>query len=122
GADVILDFDGASYFEKNYESIATDGRWVLIGILGGATVENVNLFQLMLKRVQLIGTLLTPRSDEYKAKLTKEFEENVMLSFKNKLKKPIVDTNFQLEKILESHDYMEANQNICKIIIEVKED
>lgn len=122
GADVILDFVGASYFEKNYESIATDGRWVLIGILGGATVENVNLFQLMLKRVQLIGTLLTPRSDEYKAKLTKEFEENVMPAFKNKLIKPIVDTTFRLENIREAHDYMEANQNIGKIIIEVKAD
>lgn len=122
GVDLILDFVGASYFEKNYESIALDGRWVLIGILGGTNVENVNLFQLMLKRVKLIGTLLTPRSDEYKAKLTKEFEENVMPFFKDKAIKPIVDTTFTLENMREAHNYMEDDQNIGKIIITVKQD
>ena len=32
GVDVILDFIGASYWEKNLASIAVDGRWVLIGM------------------------------------------------------------------------------------------
>lgn len=66
GVDVILDFIGASYWEKNLKSIKTDGRWVLIGILGGTEVEKVNIMQLLLKRIHLKGTLLTPRSDEYK--------------------------------------------------------
>src|SRR5699024_5468051 len=43
GVDLILDFVGASYFRKNLNSIKVDGRWVLIGVLGGATVDNVNL-------------------------------------------------------------------------------
>ncbi|MDQ7864843.1 zinc-binding dehydrogenase [Peribacillus frigoritolerans] len=73
GVDVILDFIGASYWEKNLKIIKTDGRWVLIGILGGTVVEKVNLMELLLKRVQLKGTLLTPRGDEYKKELTEEF-------------------------------------------------
>lgn len=73
GVDLILDLIGASYWSKNLSSIKVDGRWVLIGFLGGANIENVNLMDLMSKRIQLTGTLLTPRSDEYKVALTTEF-------------------------------------------------
>ncbi len=74
GVSLILDFIGASYWERNYQSIAVDGRWVLIGVLGGSTVEKVRLMDIMAKRVQLTGgTLLTPRSDVYKAELSEDF-------------------------------------------------
>lgn len=79
GADVILDFVGASYWDQNLASIGTDGRWVLIGTLGGTMIEQINLRDLMQKRISLKGTLLTPRSDAYKAKLTNEFMEKVFL-------------------------------------------
>lgn len=120
GVDVILDFIGASYFEKNMKSIGVDGRWVLIGILGGTLVEQVNLWDLLSKRVQLIGTLLTPRSDAYKAKLTKEFAERALPLFVNGKLQPIVDKVFSLEDIRYAHERMENNENIGKIIINVK--
>lgn len=120
GADVILDFIGASYWEKNLKSIAQSGRWVLIGTLGGSTVEQVNLFPLMAKYVQLIGTLLTPRSAEYKAALTQEFAERVLPLMEEGTIKPIVDTVFPLEQAAEAQEYMEQSKNIGKIILKVK--
>lgn len=38
GVDVILDFIGASYWEKNLQSVAIDGRIVLLGLVGIALV------------------------------------------------------------------------------------
>lgn len=119
GADVILDFIGASYWEKNVRSIQTDGRWVLIGILGGTIVEKVNIMELLLKRIQLKGTLLTPRSDEYKKDLTKEFVNVAMPLFEQGKIKPIVDKVFPLEEIQDAHRHMEANKNLGKIIVRV---
>lgn len=119
GVDVILDFIGASYWEKNMNSIKVAGRWVLIGMLGGSTVENVNLRELMMKRVQLTGTLLTPRSDEYKAKLTREFISRTSELFEDGRLKPIVDCTFPLDEIGKAHEHMENNRNIGKIVIEV---
>lgn len=119
GVDVILDFIGASYWEKNLKCIKTDGRWVLIGILGGTEVENVNIMQLLLKRIHLKGTLLTPRSDEYKKELTEEFIQNAMPLFTQKKVKAIVDSVFPLTDIQSAHKQMEANKNIGKIIIDV---
>lgn len=120
GADVILDFIGADYWEKNLASIKKEGRWVLIGVLGGVKVPQVNLFALMSKCVQLTGTLLTPRSDAYKAKLTQDFILNIMKHFENGSIKPIIDTSYPLEKVSEAHVHMERNQNIGKIILKVK--
>ena len=119
GVDVILDFIGASYWQKNLASVATDGRWVLIGMLGGTTVSEMDLGILITKRVQLIGTLLTPRSDTYKAQLTKEFIAKAMPLLADGRVKPIIDCTFPLEKVKEAHEYMEANKNIGKIILTI---
>lgn len=119
GVDVILDFIGASYFEKNFRSMKQDGRWVLIGVLGGAKVQEVNLMKLMMKRVQLIGTLLTPRSDSYKAALANEFFNKTIKQFETKKLKPIIDRVFAFDEVKEAHEHMEANKNIGKIILKV---
>ena len=119
GVDLILDFIGASYWEKNMGSIKVDGRWVLIGILGGSTVKSLNLRDLMMKRIQLTGTLLTPRSDEYKANLTKEFISKTYELFENDQLKPIVDRTFSLNQMSQAHEHMGNNKNIGKIVIEV---
>ncbi|EPY14659.1 NAD(P)H-quinone oxidoreductase [Paenibacillus alvei] len=120
GADVILDFVGADYWAKNLASIKKEGRWVLIGVLGGVKVEQMNLFALMSKCVQLTGTLLTPRSDEYKARLTQDFGANVLAYFDNSSIKPIIDTIFPLEKVSDAHIHMEENRNTGKIILQVR--
>lgn len=119
GVDLILDFIGASYWQKNLKSIKTGGRWVLIGILGGQFVEQVDLFQLMSKCIQLTGTLLTPRSDQYKAELTHDFIQQVFPYFEDQRIKPLIDTKFSLAEVAAAHIRMEDNQNIGKIILTV---
>ncbi|MFD2629443.1 NAD(P)H-quinone oxidoreductase [Oceanobacillus kapialis] len=120
GADVILDFIGASYWEKNLKSIAVDGRWVLIGVLGGSKVNDIELMSLMAKRVHLKGTLLTPRSDDYKKELTKDFAKHALPLFEKGKLKAIVDRVFPMEETGDAHRHMEANKNIGKIIVEME--
>lgn len=120
GVQLILDFIGASYWHKNLASIAVDGRWVLIGFLGGNKIENLNLMDLMSKRIQLTGTLLTPRSDDYKAALASEFAGETMDLFTSGKLRPIVDDVFPLEEVKQAHEHMEANKNIGKVILKVE--
>lgn len=119
GVDLILDFIGASYWQKNFTSISVDGRWVLIGFLGGSEIEAFNLMDLMSKRIQLTGTLLTPRSDRYKADLTADFASKTMELFNNNKLKPIVDQVFSFDQVQQAHEHMESNKNIGKIILKV---
>lgn len=118
GVQLILDFIGASYWRQNLSSISVDGRWVLIGFLGGNILDNVDLMDLMSKRIQLTGTLLTPRSDTYKAALTKEFASRTMNLFDSGQLRPIVDTVFAFNEVQYAHEHMEGNKNIGKVILQ----
>ena len=119
GVDLILDFIGASYWEMNMKSIAVDGRIVLIGLLGGARVENFNLNHILAKRVQITGTLLNPRINQYKAELVKDLIDSSLDLFISGELKPIVDSTYPLEDVGKAHDYMQASKNIGKIVLKV---
>src|SRR5699024_12871139 len=97
-----------------------DGRWVLIGVLGGNTVEKVKLMDLMTKRIQLTGTLLTPRSNQYKAELTTDFSQNALPLFTSEKLKPIIDKVFPLDEVQQAHEHMVAIKNISKKFLKVK--
>lgn len=117
GVDVILDFIGASYWERNLNALAIDGRWILIAAMSGAVVDKANLGDLMKKRASLISTTLRSRSPEYKAKLTEDFARLNLKHFENGVLKPIVDKVLPLSEIKSAHERMEANLNIGKIVI-----
>lgn len=119
GADVLIDFIGASYFHKNIDSLALDGRMVHLGFLGGTKVEEVNLMNILLKRLRLMGSTLRARSLDYKIKLTRDFEEALLGKFENGSIHPIVDEVFDWKEVTKAHQYMEANKNKGKIILEV---
>ncbi|GGE39732.1 alcohol dehydrogenase [Pullulanibacillus camelliae] len=117
--DVILDFIGASYWEKNMRVIAVDGRHVLISTLGGAKLDQFHLGQLMAKRVTVTGTTLRSRQLDYKERLTEEFALWALPLFKARKITPVVDRVFPIEQVKEAHTYMEANKNIGKIVLSI---
>lgn len=119
GADVILDFVGASYWDQNLKSAAVDGRWISIGTLGGAEIDNFSLRDLMVKRLSLKGTLLSPRSDEYKAKLSQEFAKRIMPFFEEDIIQPIIHSVLSFDDMKEAHRQIEANENTGKVVIDV---
>lgn len=121
GVDLILDFVGASYWEQNMSVLATDGRLVLIAVLGGAKVERVNLGLLLGKRIQLTATTLRTRSLDYKIRLTQEFADFALPRFLDGCLKPVIDRIFSWEQVSEAHQYMEANKNIGKLVLRVSE-
>ncbi|GMA55012.1 hypothetical protein GCM10025857_63690 [Alicyclobacillus contaminans] len=120
GVDVILDFIGANYWQKNMNSAAVNARWILIGLLGGAKVEHINLNEFLAKCISLKGTLLTPRSDEYKADLVSAFQKNVIPYFASGEIKPIIHDVFSFEDLPKAHKAMEDNENVGRLLVNIK--
>lgn len=117
GADVILDFIGAPYFQQNLTCAAIDGRHILISTLGGSSVKQLDLRKIADKRISIIGTLLSPRSDEYKANLIAEFISVTDSAFTSGKLKPVIDKCFDFKDAKAALAYMAANQNIGKIVL-----
>lgn len=81
--DVILDPVGAGYVTLNTELLNVDGRWVMIAVMGGHKAE-INLAKLLAKRIQLTGSTLRSRSNDFKAMLIKQLTEQVWPLFTTK--------------------------------------
>ncbi|MED6293355.1 hypothetical protein CHARACLAT_009762 [Characodon lateralis] len=121
GVNVILDCIGGCNWEKNVNSLAVDGRWVLYGTMGGRALEGDLLGKLLSKRGHLLCSLLRSRSLEYKADLVKAFADRALPCFSAQpaTLRPVIDSTFKLGEIAEAHRHMEANRNIGKIVITV---
>lgn len=117
GADVILDFIGANYFNDNIDSLARDGRLILLATLSGGKVEKFDARQILLKRLKIIGSTLRSRPIEYQIKLTKEFKDFAYDKIVSGRIKPVIDTIFDWKEVSKAHKRMEENKNIGKIIL-----
>ena len=118
GVDVLVDFIGAPYWDQNVASMAMQGRIIEVGLMGGARVE-IDIGQLLWKRLQVIGTTLRGRSIEEKLSVTAQFRHHVLPHLASGSMKPVVDRSFPLEEVVEAHRYMETNANFGKIVLTV---
>lgn len=119
GVNLILDFIGAPYFKQNLDVLGLDGRLVIIGTMGGANVDTLNLGYLLSKRIQVIGTALRSKTTEQKIALTKQFSEFALERFDNGTLKPIIDSTWDWTQVQEAHNHMEGNKNTGKIVLKV---
>ena len=119
GADVVLDFVGAPYFEGNLEALALDGRLVLLAMLGGSKVGSFDLRALFKKRASLHATTLRARPLDYKIRLTQAFAKDVLPRFANGTLRPVIDRVYDWADVRAAHERMEANANVGKIVLRV---
>ena len=118
GVDVIEDFIGAAYWDRNLKSLTLGGRLVLVGVMGGVKVET-NLGLILRKRLQVFGSVLRTRTLADKIDITRRFQANWLPLLTAGRIEPIIDCRFPLEQAAQAHQYMEDNKNFGKIILEV---
>ncbi|MEL6274547.1 MAG: NAD(P)H-quinone oxidoreductase [Bacteroidota bacterium] len=119
GANVVLDFVGGPYLEQNLKAMAKDGRMVSLAALGGARIENISLAPLLKKRLQITGTTLRSRTQDYKKRLTADFRQHAWPHFANRKLMPVVDSIYDWEEVQNAHRYMASNANLGKIILAI---
>ncbi|WP_420111754.1 NAD(P)H-quinone oxidoreductase [Pseudactinotalea sp.] len=118
GADVVLDPVGASSWEQNAACIAADGRWVVIGGLGGYDVT-MNIRRLMQRRVQLTFSTLRSRSLQDKVALTAAFTEFGLDRLADGRLAPIIDSVLGWQDAMTAHRRLEENRTTGKIVLAV---
>jgi len=118
GVDVIIDFVGEPYFERNIASLAKGGRLVQVGILGGGGSVKVTLEQLLYRHLQIIGTVMKSRTQPEKHAMIKRFREHWLDRFEGGASlEPVVDSTFALSRAADAHRRMESSENVGKIIL-----
>ena len=117
GFDVILDPVGAAYLRDNLASLATDGRLLLIGLLGGAKAE-VALGLVLMKRLRLIGSTLRARSIPAKSAVMDGLKVHVWPKLESGAIKPVIEACFPMAEAQRAHALVAGNETLGKVLLE----
>ena len=118
GVDVILDMVAGDYIPREIDCLADDGRIALIALLGGAKAE-IDLGQVLRRRLCISGSTLRPRPVAFKAAIARSLRERVWPLFEQGKLKPVIYRSFPLAQAAEAHALMESSTHVGKIVLEV---
>jgi len=116
GVDVVLDSIGAPYLKRNLATLASGGRLVLIGLMGGAKAE-IGLAPLLMGRLQLIGSTLRARPVEEKAAIVSAFQARFGPALERGEIRPIIDRVLPVDRAGEAHRAIKASEHFGKIVL-----
>ncbi len=116
GVDVVIDFLGGPALTGNLASLATRGRLVIVGLLGGGKTD-IDLATVLRKRLSIVGTTLRARPLEEKIAVTQRFADRVVPWLERGLVRPIVDRVFAFDDVRAAQARLEANLGFGKIIL-----
>jgi putative PIG3 family NAD(P)H quinone oxidoreductase len=116
GVDVILDMVGGDYTDRNLDLAARGGRVVCIAFQKGARAE-IDLRQVLFKRLMLTGSALRPRSAEEKAAIAGKLKAWIWPLIESGSIRSQVFAVFPLQEAAEAHRLMESGQHIGKIVL-----
>ncbi len=118
GADIVLDFVGARYWNDNLAAMAPGGRLMLIGSLSGSRGE-LDISAIMAKRLVVTGTTLRRTPLDLKIALTQALAQFALPLFEDDRLRPVIDSVLPLAEAAAAHQRMEANANLGKIILRI---
>ncbi|MFJ3484190.1 zinc-binding dehydrogenase [Pseudomonas sp. NPDC090202] len=114
--NVVLDPVGANYAALNLKVLGVDGRLVLIGLMGGRKAE-LDLALVLGKRIQLLGSTLRSRDDQFKADLLADLGQHVWPLFVEGRLKPQLARSFPILEAEEAYAELATNQVSGKVVL-----
>jgi len=116
GVDIIIDTVGGPVFEANMKSLAIKGRLVNIARLGSATAQ-IDLAQLWLKRLQLIGVTFRTRTEQERLECIQACARDMLPFLRAGRVRLPIDRTFAMTDIDAAHAYMKQDQHVGKIVL-----
>ncbi|HYD18487.1 MAG TPA: NAD(P)H-quinone oxidoreductase [Patescibacteria group bacterium] len=116
GVDVVLDMVGGDYVGRNQKVLASHGRHVSIAMQKGRTVE-IDLFQIMSKRLVLTGSTLRPQPVAVKGEIARALKKTVWPLLARKKIKVVIDRVYPFEEAQAAHEHLEAGNHVGKVIL-----
>ena len=116
--DLVLDFIGGDYINKNINILNNDGRLVNIGFQNGSKAE-INLMKIMLKRLTLTGSTLRIRENSFKGKVLNDLLKFVFPQIEKGKIKIYIDSIYKLEDVVKAHKRLDEGKHIGKIVLTI---
>jgi NADPH2:quinone reductase len=116
GVNLILDSIGGDYTSLNLQTLADDGRLMMINAVKGRNAE-VDLSLVMRKRLVITGSSLRPRGIAFKSAIARGLEEKIWPFLISGKIKPVIFKTFPAGHAAKAHQLMEAGGHMGKIVL-----
>ncbi|WP_422843424.1 NAD(P)H-quinone oxidoreductase [Acidovorax sp. M2(2025)] len=116
GVDVVLDMVAGDYVAREVESLAEDGRLVIIAVQGGVK-SDFNAGLVLRRRLTITGSTLRPRPVAFKGAIARALREQVWPLLEAGKVRPVIHSTFAAAEAAQAHALMESNQHIGKIVL-----
>lgn len=118
GFDVILDAQAGPYTQRQLDLLRPDGRLVFIASHLGETAE-VNIRQIVRRRLTLTGSTLRPRPPAYKGRIAAELVRDVWPLLETGEMTTRIHQVFAFADVRSAHQLMDENRQIGKVVLAV---
>ncbi len=116
--DVAIDCLGGEIMGKCIHYLKHGARWIMIASLAGTKTE-IDLKNIYVRNVRIIGSTLRSRAPEVKAQILADLVKNVWPKVKTGEVKPTIYKVLPIEEAEAAHDILYRGENVGKVVLTV---
>jgi NADPH2:quinone reductase len=116
--DVAIDCLGGEGMGECLRYLTHGARWIMIAALAG-TLTEIDLKNIYVRNVRIIGSTLRSRTPDMKARILSELVERVWPKVASGEVKPTIYKILPITKAEEAHAILERGENVGKVVLEV---
>lgn len=117
--DVAIDCLGGEIMGKCIHYLTHGARWIMIAALAGTKTE-IDLKNIYVRNVRIIGSTLRSRTPEVKAKILEELVEKVFPKIESGEVKPTIHAVLPVTEAEAAHNILYKGQNVGKVVMTVR--
>ena len=118
GVDVAIDCLGGEVMGKCIHFLTHGARWIMIAALAGVKTE-IDLKNIYVRNVRIIGSTLRSRTPEMKAYILSELVKNVWSKVESGEVKPTIYKVLPIQEAEAAHDILYRGENVGKVVLTV---
>ncbi|MBQ9113106.1 MAG: NAD(P)H-quinone oxidoreductase [Clostridia bacterium] len=119
GVDVAIDCLGGSFMGECLPYLNHGARWIMIAALAGTKTE-IDLKNIYVRNVRIIGSTLRSRTPEVKAEILASLVRDVYPKIEAGLVKPTIHAVLPIQQAEAAHDILYKGQNVGKVVLTVR--
>jgi NADPH:quinone reductase-like Zn-dependent oxidoreductase len=119
GVDIAIDCVGGEEMGACLPYLNRGARWIMIAALGG-NMTPIDLKNIYVRNVRIIGSTLRSRAPEVKAKILSDIVEKVYPLIDANGLKPTVCAVFPITEAEAAQDMLYRSENVGKVVMTVK--
>jgi len=117
--DVAIDCLGGEYMGECLKYLTHGARWIMIAALAGTKTE-IDLKNIYVRNVRIVGSTLRSRTPEVKAQILSELVEKVFPKIETGLVKPTIYKVLPITEAEEAHAILQRGENVGKVVLTVR--